>query len=112
MFFFIRRAFIVGMVLGVETLTASLRLIIFYWANLLAILYAFGWKTMETKKETRLNCFNEACFWLLMLFAMLFTDYVSDKEMQYTVGFLVVYLVWMNLSVSLLIVISGIFSEL
>jgi len=112
LFFFIRRVFIIGMILGIETLIISLRLIIFYWANILAIIYVFGWKRMETKKENNINLFNETCFWLMMLLMMMFTDYISDKEMQYTVGYLFVYLVWMNLSINLLIVIYDIFTEI
>jgi len=81
--FFVRRIVIITMIVGFEGLAPSLRIILFYLINIAVDLYMFGWTFMHTKKETYMDWFNEICFWLLLLHMFIFTDFVTDKEIQY-----------------------------
>ena len=96
-------------ILGFDMLSPSIRIIAFYWVNVCAAFYTFGYRTAHTRKQNRMAYFNEACFWLMMLHLMLFTDFIPDRGLRYNLGYGIIALVSLNISFSMVVTFAGIY---
>jgi hypothetical protein len=62
-------------------------------------------KPFETKLKTALDGFNEICITVITWHMMLFTQYVSDLNTQYTIGWSMIIIICLNAAVNVLIVL-------
>ena len=75
--------------------------------NMCAIIF-FGYSNVyKMKKMRRLEFFNEVSIMLCIYHSFLFTDYVDDPLIRYTVGYSLICTTFLNLGGNLVIMIIG-----
>lgn len=74
-----------------------------YSASLLMLWYTAAWAPMEAEQYDFLAVFNEMILCISVYILLLYTDYVPEPEMRYMFGEVLLYLLYIDFGVNLLL---------
>jgi hypothetical protein len=57
-------------------------------------------------KESSLEVFNEICILIFSYFIFTITDFVSDDNLKYNIGFVIIVVIAINILINLLVTIK------
>jgi hypothetical protein len=75
---------------------------IFYYVefSILNIAYLIRTIPFEKSFDNKIEIFNESCILVIGLFLCLFTDFLADSNIQYNIGWIVILIVLLNITVN------------
>ena len=79
---------------------------------ILVIVYIALVKPFELPLLNRLEVFNEVCIIGAAYHLFLFTEYVSDPELQYSIGWSIIGVTVLNIAVNMIIMLKTSFARL
>ena len=68
-----------------------------FFCSLLLIMFFYGVRPMDTNFLNLMELFNETCFLVASYFMFLFTSYVEDPAIRYSIGWLLIGVVVINI---------------
>ena len=97
-----RRLFYVGIIALTLTGSIALQLAAFFFGNLFQAVYIWRVQPYKSRADNRLDGFNEWCILQFSTIIFLFTNFVQEAEMRYTIGWSLAGLLGFCLLVNLL----------
>ena len=98
--FILRRLSLIVLMVGVFNVESGIIVVFTLYQNLFASLFVFGVEEMETKTGTRIHRFNELCVTLATYHVLAFTQFVSSVDAQYQLGFFMIGITILNISIN------------
>jgi hypothetical protein len=81
-------------------------------SSLLLLIYIINWEPMDGYIFDFLVIFNEAVLLLASYLLFLYTEYVPDPELRYKFGNIMMYLLYFNFSLNILLLLIEIVRQI
>ena len=108
--YMLRRIIYVGS--AFSTTNSTFQLLGLLYVNLVVLIYQASVKPLELRTRNKLELFNENCIILSCFFFVCFTDFVLDKESQYMVGWGFCMVIFLNLAVNCIFILTHFFHNI